>query len=70
MHLPMLFKLGTPMKNNGLHKYIILFRDQIKDGRLAVILVVKKITQCQTRPQPFIGHAFTDHVQTWHTNNE
>ena len=32
MHLPILFKLGTQIINNGLHMHVILFRDQIKDG--------------------------------------
>ena len=41
MHLLMLFKLGTQLKNDGLHMYVILFRDQIQDGRLAATLLLK-----------------------------
>ena len=42
IHLLILFKLVTQIMNDSLHKHIIFFRDQIKDGRLAAILVVKK----------------------------
>ena len=38
----MLIKLGTQIRNDGLHMHVILFRDQIQDGRLPAILVVKK----------------------------
>ena len=41
MHLPILFELDTPLTNDGSHMHIISFRDQIQDGRLAAILVVK-----------------------------
>ena len=51
------------------HMHIILFHDAIKDGRLAAILVVKKKNWCRTRPQPFLGYAFSDVVQTWQTDN-
>ena len=54
--------------HDGIHMHIILFYDAIKYGRLAGILVSK--IRCWTRPQPFLGHAFTDLVQTWHTDNE
>ena len=47
-----------------------IFRDQIQDGRLAAILVVKKKKPCRTRPQPFIGREYIDLVQTWHPDNE
>ena len=28
------------------------------------------ITRYPTRPQPFLRHAFTDHIQTWQADNE
>ena len=64
-----LFVVGTKTTHDGVRMHIIFVRDTIKDGRLAAILVVKK-TWCWKRPQPFLGHAFTDVVQTWHTDNE
>ena len=42
MHLTILFKLGTQITNDGLHKHVIFFRDQVQDGWLAAILVGKK----------------------------
>ena len=41
-------------------------------GRMVTILVVRKKTKqrYRTRSQPFLGHAFTDVVQTWHPDNE
>ena len=44
MYLPMSFKLGTHIKNDGLHKHVILFRDQMQDGRLASILLLKRVS--------------------------
>ena len=41
MHLPMLFKPGTQIMNDGLHMHIILLRHQIQDGRLVAILLLK-----------------------------
>ena len=41
MHLPMLLKLGTQIMNDGLHMDVIFFRDQIQDGRLLAILLLK-----------------------------
>ena len=42
MHLPMLFKLGRQIKNDGLHMQVIFFfRHQIQDDRLPAILVEK-----------------------------
>ena len=48
-----------------------IFRSDKKwpTGRLTPILVVKK-TRCWTRPQTFLGYAFTDLLQTWHTDKE
>ena len=45
MHLPILFKFGTQIMNDGLHKHVIfiLFRDQFQDGRLAAILLLKHV---------------------------
>ena len=54
--------------HESIHMHIVLFRDSVKDGRLATILVEKP--RCRTHPQPFLRHAFTDLVQTWHTDNE
>ena len=42
MHSLMLFKLGTRMKNDGLHTNFIYFRDQIQDGRLVAPLLLKR----------------------------
>ena len=39
---PILFVLCTQTTNDGVHMHVILFRDAIKDGRLAAFLVVKK----------------------------
>ena len=41
MHLPMLLKLGTQIKNDGLHMHIIFFRDHFQDGRLVPIFLLK-----------------------------
>ena len=43
MHLPMLFKLDREIKNNSLHKHVVYFGDQIQDGRLAAILLLKSV---------------------------
>ena len=43
IHLPM-FKLGTQITNDGLHKHVTLFfRDQIQDGWLVAILLFNRI---------------------------
>ena len=72
MYGPILFILGTKTTHDWIRMHIILFRDAIKGGQLTAVLVVrfKKKKQCRTRPQPFLGHALTDIVQTWHTDNE
>ena len=36
----------------------------------AILVVKKKKKRCQTRPQPFLGRAFTSLVQTWQTDKE
>ena len=41
-HLPILFKLGTQITNNGLHKHVIFFRDQIQDGLIEAISLLKR----------------------------
>ena len=41
MQLPILLKLGTQIKNDGLHMHVIYFHDQIQDGRLVAILLLK-----------------------------
>ncbi len=43
MHLLILLKLCTQIRNDGLHMHIILFRDQIKDGRLVAILLLNRV---------------------------
>ena len=75
MYGPILFVLGTKTTPDGIHTHTILFCNPIKDGRLASILVVKKTkqknnTRCRTCPQPFLEYAFTDVIQTWHTDKE
>ena len=39
MYGPILFVHGKNTKHDGMHMYIILFHDVIKDGRLASILL-------------------------------
>ena len=39
-----LFKLGTHLRNDGLHTCVILFWDQIQDGWLEAILLLKRVT--------------------------
>ena len=41
MHLLMLLKFGTTIRNDGLQRHVIYFRDQIQDGRLVAILLLK-----------------------------
>ena len=41
MYGQILFVLGTNTTHDGIHKHLIFFRDVIKDGRLAAILVIK-----------------------------
>ena len=41
MHLPTLFNLGTQINNDGLYTQVLYFRDQIQDGGLADILLLK-----------------------------
>uniref|UniRef100_A0A8C4QD06 Prostaglandin E2 receptor EP4 subtype n=1 Tax=Eptatretus burgeri TaxID=7764 RepID=A0A8C4QD06_EPTBU len=36
MHSPILFKLGTQIRNDGLHMCVMLFRDQIQDGNRSI----------------------------------
>ena len=43
MHFPILLKLGKQITNDGLHMHIILFRDQLQDGRLVAILLRKRV---------------------------
>ena len=38
-----LFKLGTHLRNDGLHTCVILFWDQIQDGWLEAILLLKRV---------------------------
>ncbi len=40
MHLPILFKFVAQIMNYGLHMLVILFQDQIQDGRLSAILLL------------------------------
>ena len=51
-----------------LHMRIILFRGQ--KWPTGDHFSNKKKKHCRIRAQPFLGHAFTDVVQTWQTNNE
>ena len=71
MHLPMLFKLGTQITNDGLHMHIIFFFD-IKSNMAGwqPFRLLKIKTRCRTRPQPFLGHPFADLVETWHRDHE
>ena len=36
-----MFKLGTQMRNDGFHLHIMFFHDQVQNGRLAAILLLK-----------------------------
>uniref|UniRef100_A0A8C4X054 Uncharacterized protein n=1 Tax=Eptatretus burgeri TaxID=7764 RepID=A0A8C4X054_EPTBU len=39
----MSFKLCAQMTNDGFHMHAVRFRDQIQDGRLAAILLLKRV---------------------------
>ena len=43
MHLPILFKLGTQIMNDGLFMHVIIFWDNIQDGRLVAILLLNSV---------------------------
>ena len=70
MYGPILFTLDTKTTHDGLHMHIVLFRNAIKDGRLADILVVKKPNVEHVLNRLFFGHSFTDVDQKWYTHNE
>ena len=72
-HGLILFKLGTRTANDGIHMHLTLFCDLIKYGQLVdwrPFYCKKKQALHRTCPQPYLRHAFTDHLQTWHRLNE
>ena len=71
MYGPILFVLCTKTTHDGVHMHVVLFFST-SDARWLTggHFSLEKIPRCRTRPQPFFGHAFTDFIHTWHTDNE
>ena len=69
MYGPILFLPGT-RTNGGIHMHIIFASRRDQRWPTGGHFSCKKTPWCQTRPQPFLGHAFTNLIQTWLTDNE